>query len=154
MPFGGLLLILEVKYPKTPILGAWIGVFKPNGKILKVSCYRNYCIDFNQIWHTDRDHRVVIMGGPSRRPQIQDGGRLPLKTVKLSYLCDRSADFYEIWHNDAHSPLTVEQPLKFRIFEDSKWRRPQSWRISKIAIYPLRFDRSLRNLVADAKWAS
>jgi len=25
-----LLLILEVKYPKTPILGAWIGVFKRN----------------------------------------------------------------------------------------------------------------------------
>ena len=27
-----LLPILGVKYPKTPILGAWIGVFKPNGQ--------------------------------------------------------------------------------------------------------------------------
>jgi len=26
------------------------------GKILKVSCYRNSCIDFNQILHNDGDH--------------------------------------------------------------------------------------------------
>jgi len=38
------------------------------GEILKVSCYRNYCIDFNRIWHNDEDHQVVIVGGPSRRP--------------------------------------------------------------------------------------
>ena len=38
------------------------------GKILKVSCYRNYCIDFNQILHNDRDHQQVVVGGPNRRP--------------------------------------------------------------------------------------
>ena len=37
-------------------------------EILKVSCYRNYCIDFNQIWQKNKDHQVVIVGGPSRRP--------------------------------------------------------------------------------------
>ena len=38
------------------------------GKILKVSCYRNCCIDFNEIWSNDRDHQVVNVGGRSRRP--------------------------------------------------------------------------------------
>ena len=64
-----LLPILGVKHPQNPNFEAWIGFFKPNGQIiLKVSCYRNYCIDFNQIWHNDRDHQVVIVDGPSRRP--------------------------------------------------------------------------------------
>ena len=36
--------------------------------------------------------------------------------------------------------------LKFRIFENPRWRRPPSWKITKIAISPQRFDRSLRNL--------
>ena len=40
-----------------------------------------------------------------------------LKTVKLSYLCNRLTDFDEIWHDDAHSPLTADRPLKFRICE-------------------------------------
>ena len=35
------------------------------GKILKASCYRNYCIDFKQISHNDRDHQMVIVGGSS-----------------------------------------------------------------------------------------
>jgi len=38
------------------------------GKILKVSCYQNYSIDFNQILHNDRDHQVVVVGGHNRRP--------------------------------------------------------------------------------------
>jgi len=50
-------------------------------KILKVSYYRNYAysysIDFNQILHNDRDHKVVIVGGPNRAQQIQDGGLPP-----------------------------------------------------------------------------
>jgi len=38
------------------------------GKILKVSCYQNYCIDFNQTWHNDTDHQEVIVGGTNMRP--------------------------------------------------------------------------------------
>ena len=38
------------------------------GKILKLLCYRNYCIDFNQILQNDRDHQEVVAGGPNRRP--------------------------------------------------------------------------------------
>jgi len=34
-------------------------------------------MDFNQIFHNDRDHQVVIVGGPSSAQQIKDGGRPP-----------------------------------------------------------------------------
>ena len=46
-----------------------------------------------------------------------------LKTVKSPYLCNRLADFDEIWHVDAHWPPTADRPLKFRLFENPKWRR-------------------------------
>ena len=56
--------------PKTTIFGCEYAFSSQTGKILKVSCYRNYCIDFNQIWHNDRDHQVVIVGSPSKRSTI------------------------------------------------------------------------------------
>ena len=37
----------------------------------------------------------------------------------------------EIWHGDAHSLPTGDRPLKFRIFENSRWRRPPSWKSQK-----------------------
>jgi len=47
-----------------------------------------------------------------------------LKTVKSLYLCNRLTDFDEIWHNDAHWSPTAGRPLKFRIFENSRWQQP------------------------------
>ena len=44
------------------------------------------------------------------------------KTVKSLYLCNRLTDFDKIWYNDAYWPLTADRPLKFRIFENPKWR--------------------------------
>ena len=38
------------------------------GKILKVSYFRNSCIDFDQFFHNDVDHQLVVAGGPNRRP--------------------------------------------------------------------------------------
>jgi len=78
------------------------------GKILNVSCYRNYCIDFNQIWHNDRDHQLVIVGGPNRR-QTNPRWRMAAilkKIIKSPYLWDRSTDFDEIWQGDTYwSPM-------------------------------------------------
>ena len=54
--------------PKHQFLGREYAFSSQTCKILKVSCYRNYCIDFNQIWRNDRHHQVVVVGGPSRRP--------------------------------------------------------------------------------------
>jgi len=52
---------------QTPILGAWIGVFKPNSRNLKHAYYQHYCVDSNQILHSDKDHQTPFMGGLSTR---------------------------------------------------------------------------------------
>jgi len=75
VPFGGFVDIAshfggEIP-PKPQFLGREYAFSSQMGKILKVSCYRNYCIDFNEIWHNNKDHQVVIVGGPSRRPTNQ-----------------------------------------------------------------------------------
>ena len=70
-----------------------------------------------------------------------------LKTVKSPYICNRLTDFHEIWHDEAYWPRTAERPLKFRIFENSRWRQPPSGKSQKIVISPQRFDRFLLNLV-------
>jgi len=51
--------------PKPQYLSREQAFSSQTGKILKASCYRNYCIDFKQISHNDRDHQVVIVGGSS-----------------------------------------------------------------------------------------
>jgi len=71
VPFGvslTLLPILGVKYPQNPIFGAWIGVFKPNVQNIESFMLRNYCIDFSEILHNDRDHQDLLVGCPNRRP--------------------------------------------------------------------------------------
>ena len=69
----------------------------------------------------------VVPVGAQQIPRWRTAAILK-KSVKSPYLCDRSIDFDEIWHDDACP-------------------RPPSWKITKIAIFPQRFDRSLRNLV-------
>ena len=40
-------------------------IFKSNWRNIASLCYRNCCIDLSQILHNDRDHKVVIVGGPN-----------------------------------------------------------------------------------------
>ena len=54
--------------PKPQFLGREYAFSSQTGKILIVLCYRNYCIDFNQILHNDRDQQELVVGGPKRRP--------------------------------------------------------------------------------------
>ena len=57
VPFGGLVHIAPHfggKIHKNHILGAWIG-------------YRNYCTDYNQILHSDKDHHILFVGCPNTR---------------------------------------------------------------------------------------
>jgi len=53
-------------------------------------------------------------------------GRHFEKNVKLLYIYNRLTDFDKIWYNDAFWPLTADLFLKFRVFENPKWRRPPS----------------------------
>jgi len=71
-----------------------------------------------------------------------------LKTVKSPYLCNRLTDFDKIWHGKAGWPPTGDRSLKFRIFQKPRWRNLE---ITEIAIFPQRFDRSLRNLASLCK---
>jgi len=81
VPFWGFVDIathFRGEIPRKPqFLGRESAFSSQTGKILKVSCYRNYCIDFNQILHNDRDHQVVSWVVPINAQQIQDGGRPP-----------------------------------------------------------------------------
>jgi len=117
--------------------------------MLKVSYYRNYCINFNQILHNDRDRQVVAVGGPNRRPtnpRWRTAAILKKKPVKSPYLCNRLTDFDEIWYRDAYWPVTMDLPLKFRIFE-KQYGGGRHLEKSQIAISPRQFYRSLQNLV-------
>ena len=139
VPFGGFVYIAPYfrgKIPRKPqFLGREQAFSSQTGKILKVSCYRNYCIDFNQILHNDRDPQVVVVGGPNRRPR-NPRWRTAAMLKKTLNRHISATDFDEIWYSDAHWPLTADLPLKFRIFKNPKWRRPPSWKITKIAISP------------------
>jgi len=117
-----------VKSPENQFWGREYAFSSQMGKILKVSCYRNYGIDFNQILQNDRDHQEVVVGGPSRRPTNPRWRTAPIlkKNVKSLYLCNRLTDFDKIWYSEAYWPLTTDLSLKFRIFENTKWRRPPS----------------------------
>ena len=76
-------------------------------KILKVSCYRNYCIDFNQILHNDIDNQVVVVGGPNKRPTNPRWRTAAIlkKNVKSVYLCNRLTDFDKIWYSETYIHL-------------------------------------------------
>ena len=113
VPFGGFVYIAPYfrgKIPRKPqFLGREQAFSSQTGKILKVSCYRNYCIDFKQILQNDRDHQVVVVGGPNRRPTNPRWRTAAiLKTVKSSYVCNRLTDFDKIWCSDAYWPLTAD----------------------------------------------
>jgi len=106
-------------------LGREEAFLSQTGKIMKVSCYRNYYIDFNEISHIDRDHQELVVGGPNRRPTNPRWRTVAiLNTVKSLYLCNRLTDFDKIWYSDAYWHLTADISLKFLIFENPKWRRP------------------------------
>jgi len=65
--------------------------------------------------------------------KMVDGPHLK-KTVQSPYLCSRLTDMDVIWHDDANWPPTEDWPLKFPIFKKPRWRRPPSWKTTKITI--------------------
>ena len=55
----------------------------------------------------DKDHQVVVVGGPNRRPRNPRWRTAAIlkKNVKSPYLCNRLTDFDEIWYSDAYYPV-------------------------------------------------
>jgi len=55
-----------------------------------------------------------------------------LKTVKSPYLCNRLADFDEIWHSDASWPMALDAcKVKFLIYDNLIWRTAAISRMEK-----------------------
>jgi len=52
-------------FGKAPNLRARMSVFVNNLQKLKLTYYRNYCIDSNEILHSDKDHQMPFTGGPN-----------------------------------------------------------------------------------------
>ena len=128
-----LLLILEVKSPQKNNFGGVNRLFQ--AKLAK------YC-EFHIIETADRfqpnfakrqrppsGHRGWSQYAPNKF-KMADGRHLA-KSVKSLYLCNLLTDFDDIWLTDAHWPLTADRPLKFRIFENPRWRRPPSLKSQK-----------------------
>ena len=85
---------LPLFFPKTPNFGAWMGVFKPNSRNQKSAYYQNYCIDSNQILHSDKDHQMPFVGGPHTRitnPRLRTAAIL--KNLKIAISHPRSKRF-------------------------------------------------------------
>ena len=111
---------------------------------------------FNQIWLSNKDHQMVIVGGTSRRttnPRWRAAAILK-KSVKARYVCDRSTDFDEMCRDDACWTLAADQPLKFRIFENPRWWRPPSGKITKSRYFRNGLTDLYEIWYADAKWVS
>ena len=60
------------------------------------------------------------------KSKMADGRHFEKKNVKLSYLSNRWTDFDKIWHGEASLPATKDRPLKFGIFQKTRWRRSPS----------------------------
>ena len=151
-----LLPILGVKSPENPNIGAWIDVFKPNGQNIESFMLSKLLHRFQPNF-APFFHQVVVVGGPNRRPTNPRWRTAAIlkKSVKSLYLCNRLTDFDKIWYSDAYWPLTVDRPLKFRIFENPKWRQSPSWEITKRSRYLRNGLTDLYEIwYADAKWVS
>ena len=128
--------------PETPILGRECAFSSQTGKILKVSWYQNYCIDFNQIWHNDRDHQVVLVGGSNRRPtNTRRQTAAILKKNRLITISLRPFDRFW-WNLACWRTLAPYRGTSVKIsnFWKSKMAAAAILKITKIAISPQCFD--------------
>ena len=97
-------------------------------KSKKRAYYQNYCIDSNQILHSETT-KCPSWVVPTHALQIQDGGRPPSwknRKIVIGNLSSGSSDFDEIWHADAIRPSWPFRPLKIWNFKNPRWRRPPS----------------------------
>ena len=114
--------------PKTPILGEWMAIFKPNSRNEKKSLlyYRMYCIDSNQISHNDKHHQMHFVGGPNMSTTNPRW-----RTAASRYLCNGLTDFDDILYGDAAPPSAHHQSIKFSGFRNPRWQTATMLNIEK-----------------------
>jgi len=92
-------------------------------KILKLAYYGNYCIDLNQILHSDKDNQTFFVDGPiTRITNLRWRTPAILEKGKSSYIHSGLIDRREIWQGDANWPSPPYRPLKIRSFKNQRWR--------------------------------
>jgi len=124
---------LEVKCSKNPYFGAWMGIFKPNAQNINIVYFRNYCTDSDHILDSDNDHQILLVGGPNTRktnPRWQTAAILK-KIKNRPYFRNGLTHRHQIWHYDAYCASKPDRPLKFRIFENARWRTAAILKIGK-----------------------
>jgi len=116
---------------RTPIFVAWKYSFSSLiRKILKLAYYRNYCIDSNQILHSDKDQQITFVGCPNTRiTNLRWRTAAILEKIEKSpYLMNGLTDHHEIWYGDAQRPSSPFRTVTFRNFKNPRWRRPPFWK--------------------------
>jgi len=123
--FGGEIL------HQPPIFWAWIGVFNPNEQNVKSFILSKLRHRF-QLNFAQRMIETTTLSSTNVRPR---NPRWRSAAIWKTLNCHISVTVRpilmkpnEMWHDDAHWPPTADRPLKFRIFENPRWRRPPSWK--------------------------
>jgi len=101
-------------------------------QILQCSYYKNYCIDHNQIFQSDRDTQVLTVGGPNM-PQTNPGWRTATIWKNQKILIS-SQQIDQFWRNLARwcvKPTGPQQRTEFRHFNNPRWRQQESWKLEK-----------------------
>jgi len=113
------LIILGVKYPRKP--NFW-GVNR-RFQAKRAKYWKFHVIETTASILTKFSTTIeTVKWSSSTNPRWRTAAILK-KKLKSPYLCDRSADFDKIWHDDAYWPLAADQSLKFEIYENPRWRR-------------------------------
>ena len=111
--------------PKNPNFVAWIGVSKPNSrKIEKRAYYQNYCIDSNQILHSDKDHQMPFVDGP--HTCITNPRWRTAAILEKSKNCYISAAVRAILTKFGTQMQLNHLTVKNWNFENPRWRRTPS----------------------------
>ena len=113
MPFGGRNEIAPHLGgripPKKTIFGVWISFSSQTRE--KHAYYQNYCIDSNQILHSDKDHKMPFVDGPNTHI-TNPRWRTAAVLEKSPYLGRGFTDVDEIWHSDAVRPFLSRPTVK------------------------------------------
>jgi len=121
------------KPPKSPILGARIGIFKPNSRNRKTCILSNqdhrFQLNFAQWYRASNTLRGLSRQAYNKSKMAN--GRHIGKIEKSPYLSNGLADCHEIWHDDAYWPSPFHWPLKIWTYENPRWRMATILNIEK-----------------------
>jgi len=103
-------------YPQNTLKWTWIAFSSQTSKMFKLSYYRNYSSDSNQILHSDKDLQVLFVGSPKIRPT---NPRWWMAAILKNITCDVSAIIwpilikFEFWSNLNFETRLATNNLKF-----------------------------------------